>query len=234
MSDATALMHSKEKRAVLVRDAFEGTQVPISGSTKPATTSHNLGRLTIREESNVSVAFDERATGQALPDRMYPQAFDANSKAGFARVQIEKAKDDAIRALDFFNVSDISSMATQFSLIAACLLSAYRRADFNDALASVVAYIRRAVLVVDPTSASRQEVNSLVTALRSITMNPMIDYEEAANLVNALAAAGWNGENDAVAELVSAFLEDKNDGDETSEREVSLFRDDASITAGSE
>lgn len=223
MNDATELLRSEWKRAVLLRDSFEGTQVPISGEKKSTTASLDLGRVTIREALGVGVASDLRPTDPALPDRMYPQAFDVNAKAGNARVQIERAKGDACRALDFFNVSDISSMATQFGLIGACLLSAYQRTDFNDALASAIAYIRRAVLVADPTSISRSELNSLVVALRSISANPMIDLEEAAELVNALAATGWKGENKVVADLVAAFLEDDESGDEVSNRQISLF-----------
>lgn len=141
-------------------------------------------------------------------DRIYPHIFDEQLPPGQVIVCLNSALNDAQSALDAFGVPDFQTIATRFSQIAVAMAKAHPVTDFNESLGAVVSFIRRAMLYTSPAEVTRSALNSLVKALRSLHLNPMLDLDEASDLVDELINEKWHGEHDTANALITALLDD--------------------------
>ena len=154
--------------------------------------------------------------------RIYPHIFDEDAATGKVRSYILKALENAQYALDSYGVPDFESMNTSLMAIAAIMRSAHPLTEFNESFGAVVSFLRRATLSSSSEEVTRSALNSLVSALQSIAANPMIDLDEACDLIDKLSNEGWRGEHGVVEELV-AILFDELDTENNTELQASLF-----------
>lgn len=147
---------------------------------------------------------------KAPVERIYPHAFDDSDMAGQARVFVLKALEDARLALESFGEADLGSIGTRLSLIAAAMNSAHPLTEFNENLGAVVSFIRRAMLTMSGSDTTRPALNALVHVLQSLSLNPMIDLDDASDLVDKLVNEGWRGEHGIADELVAALFADSD------------------------
>ena len=159
--------------------------------------------------------FISRDSAHASIHRLYPHIFDTNSQAGEAIALIQHAKNDAILALDSFGEPDLNSTVSHLTNVASAMNSANQLINFNKSLNGVVSYIRRATLTVDINDISRSSLNTLASTLQSILENPMIDLDNASDLVEKLSSDGWKGEIEFVEALIAALLTDTEDNVQT-------------------
>lgn len=142
--------------------------------------------------------------------KIYPHVFDENTKAGQSLVYLRNAINDAKVAIDAFGEPDLQAVGTRLSQIAVTMGKVYSLSDFNASLSGVVSFIRRASLAVSNEELTRSALNCLVHALEMITANPMLDLDEASDLVDKLASDGWRGEHKIVNELIVALADDND------------------------
>lgn len=146
-------------------------------------------------------------------DRIYPHIFDPETQAGKVLPLIQHAIDDTTLALEAYGVPDMDATSTHLTNVAASMKSANSLIDFNKSLNGIVSYIRRATLTVDINNISRSSLNTLANTLQSILQNPMVDLDDASDLVEKLSSDGWKGEFEVVEALIAALLDD-TDNDE--------------------
>ena len=140
--------------------------------------------------------------------RLYPHAFDDAEPEGQSRAHLLSGLADARLALNAISESDFEELGVRLGIIANSLRSAQESAPNNGAYRSVVAFIRRAALVAQPTEISRAAMNALVLALRALSENPLIDLEDAAELSDQLASEGWRGDHAIAKEIIAGMLEE--------------------------
>ncbi len=150
---------------------------------------------------------DENISGNQSPvHRIYPHIFDEAAETGQAVNYINSALNDAQSALDAFDDSDFQTINTCITQAAAAMKQAYPLTLFNESLGIVISYIRRAALAVSIEDISRASLNALVQVLQLVASNPMIDLDDASDLVDKLSEEGWNGEHQIANQLIDTLL----------------------------
>jgi hypothetical protein len=145
-------------------------------------------------------------------ERIYPHVFDGDLPAGKALVHIGSAMSYARSALDAFAQPDLEAVRSYLAQIAAAMSGAYPKTEFNESLGGVVGFLRRAVLIADTGELTRSALNALSSALRSISENPMLDLDDAADIVELLEKEGWRGGHSLADEIIQLLLgEDEGD-----------------------
>ncbi|MDQ3775562.1 MAG: hypothetical protein M3461_15035 [Pseudomonadota bacterium] len=166
-----------------------------------------LRRRSAFSSTNLDDEDTRKEEATPLPvERIYPHVFDENLSAGQATVHVHNAVRDAQLAVEAFGEPDLQAVATYLGQIAAVMGSAYPLTEFNESLGGVVAFVRRATLAASSAELSRSALNALVYVLQSLVSNPMLDLNEASDLVDKLANEGWQGEHKVADELVAALL----------------------------
>lgn len=150
------------------------------------------------------------------PDRTYPHLFDEGGPAGQALLLIGRARDDARMALESFGDADLESVSSRLAAIAALMARAHQFTRFNESYGAVVSFLRRSALAGSGGDTSRSALNMLLQVLSSLSKNPAIDLEEAAELVDLLESEGWHGTFGPTEDLLAILLE-STDGDETTD-----------------
>lgn len=151
----------------------------------------------------------EPSTQVPLPvERIYPHVFDEDKKSGQALNYLRSAVNDAKAAIDSFGVPDMQTVGTRLVQIAATMSKTYPLTDFNESLGGVVAFIRRATLAAPSADLSRSTLNCLAHVLELMVANPMLDLDEASDLVEKLTNDGWHGEHILANELIRALSDD--------------------------
>lgn len=154
-------------------------------------------------------------------ERIYPQLFD-DSFAGQVNSHIDRALKDAQLALAAFSEADLEAVGDRLNLIAPAMARTHRLCDFNDSLGAVVSFVRRAVLTTSSADITRPALNALVHVLHSIAANPMIDLDDACDLIDKLSDEGWQGEH-GIADMLVAALLDYPDAEGDVEVQAQLF-----------
>ena len=144
-------------------------------------------------------------------DRIYPHIFDPETQAGQVIPLIQYALNDATLAIETYGQPDMHATISHLTNVAAAMKSANQLINFNKSLNGVVSYIRRATLTADINNVSRSSLNTLVNTLQSILTNPMLDLDDASDLVEKLSSDGWAGELEVVEALIAALLADTED-----------------------
>lgn len=166
----------------------------------------------------------ESKKAEALPvERMYPHVFDENIKTGQAIIYLRNALDDVNVAIDAFGEPDFGAVGTRLTQIAVTMGKAHALTDFNESLGAVVSFIRRATLAVSNDELSRSALNSLAHVLGFMATNPMMDLDEASDLVDKLSNDGWRGEHRLANELIMALVD--SSGLPSDEVQALLFPD---------
>jgi len=175
-------------------------------------------------ETRIKVWPDVAPTGEsnAVADRLYPQAFDEAVQSGQAMVYLRQALADANCALNFFSDGDLAQMSSQLNVVAVALKCAYEQIDFNDSLAGVVDFLRRATLTVDSAGVSIGALNMLVSAIAQLVSNPMLMLHDAADIAEKLSSQGWEGEHEDVDAIIKALLAEDRVADPA---QAALFQD---------
>lgn len=212
---------------------------PLSNSTedstinlsKAAQTNVSLGEeIKVRQQiisglnsTNLNIeTIDANQVKDASVERIYPHVFDEDAATGQVRNNILNALDNAQDALDFYSVPDLESMSTKITVIAVIMRSTHLLTEFNESLGAVVSFLRRATLNTPSEEMNRSALNALVNALQLIATNPMIDLDEACDLIDKLSNDGWRGEHGVAEELV-AMLFDELDIENNDELQGGLF-----------
>jgi len=147
------------------------------------------------------------ATGILPVERMYPHIFDEDIKSGQALGYIRSAISDAQVAIDAFGEPDLQTVGTRLTQIAVMMSKAHTLTDFNESLGALVSFIRRATLAASSVDVSRSALNALVNVLESAAANPMLDLDEASDLVEKLSDQGWRGEHALANDIVNALVD---------------------------
>ncbi|MFH1493721.1 MAG: hypothetical protein ABIG70_02870 [Pseudomonadota bacterium] len=147
-------------------------------------------------------------------DRIYPHLFDDSGPAARVRILIQRAIDDANIALEAFGEADLEGVGTRLTYIASTMSAAYEVIDFNESLAGAIAFLRRSTVTASGFDVSRSALNCLVQVLNSLRINPMVDLDEAAELVDTLSREGWNGEHLAIEALIAALIPNSVNSDD--------------------
>lgn len=148
-------------------------------------------------------------------ERIYPHVFDGDLPAGKALVHIRNAMNYARSALDAYGQPDLEAVKSYLAQVAAAMAGAYPMTEFNESLGGVVGFLRRAVLVVDTGELTRSALNALSFALRSISENPMLDLDDAADIVEGLEKEGWRGGHALADEIIQLLLGEGEDDRQT-------------------
>lgn len=164
-------------------------------------------------------------------NRIYPHVFDESNLAGQALIYLQSAITDAKEAIDAFGEPDLQEVTTRLTHIAAAMGKAHLLTEFNESFGGVVSYVRRATLLITSEDISRSALNSLLQALMSVAANPMLDLDEATDLIDKLAHDGWKGEHRLANELIMALTEDS---EITTEELQSLLFEVTETTEGRE
>lgn len=154
------------------------------------------------DQAELSVA------GHLPVERIYPHVFDEDKKSGQALNYLRSAVSDAKAAIDSIGVPDMQTVGTRLVQIAATMSKTYPLTDFNESLGGVVSFIRRATLAAPSADLSRSTLNCLAHVLELMVANPMLDLDEASDLVEKLTHDGWHGEHILANELIRALSDD--------------------------
>lgn len=147
--------------------------------------------------------------GELLPvNRIYPHVYDENIQAGQVHISLQAAISDTREALNAIGVPDLQAISSRLTNVAAAMKRAHLLTDFNESLGGVVSYIRRAALATPIDDVDRSALNSLLQVLQAMEANPMLDLDDAADLVDKLANEGWRGEHDLANELIKSLFSD--------------------------
>jgi hypothetical protein len=201
---ATILLESSDNVRSLIAKTSESQQDYVASS--PAI----VESLSVKVTGTAAPAEGKPAS----PESIYPHIFDEESVPGQARILIASALSDARRALDSFGAADLEAVGSSLAEVAATLREAHSFTAFNESLGGVVSYVRRAALTARAVEVSRASLNVLVHVLQTAYSNPMLDLDEAADLVEKLEKEGWHGELEVVSALVAALLDDDEEGAE--------------------
>lgn len=183
------------------RIATETLAVPATPPSRVKRTSSSGGTA---PEAEALTSFSE----QMPIDRIYPHLFDQEQKTGQALIHIRSAIGYTQASIDAFGEPDLVAVGGYLAQVATALSAAYLLTEFNPSLGGVVAFIRRAVLAVHITDISRSRLNTLQFALRSLNDNPMLDLDDAADVIDRLEKEGWCGEHALAEKIISALLDD--------------------------
>ena len=155
-------------------------------------------------------------------EQLYPHLFDENLAPGEARMLVISALKDANLALDAFGDGDLAAIESRLALVASTMKRTHHLTSFNESYGSVVSFIRRATLRANPGDVNRSGLNALVQSLDSLSANPSMDLDEAADLIDLLSDEGWKGEHEATSTLLK-FLFDESDLNENENLQSELF-----------
>lgn len=192
--------------------------------TESASSTQSLAPQTYTSKETVSEVVRQRRSGifsgtglddtaeafEAGPlpvEILYPHVFDEDIKSGQALVNIRSAISDAQAAVDAFGEPDLQAVSTRLAQIAVTMGKAHALTDFNKSLGAVISFIRRAMLTASSDEVSRSSLNALVNVLGLVAANPMIDLDDACDLVDKLSDEGWHGEHVLADELVKALID---------------------------
>ena len=163
------------------------------------------------------------AVGDAPVERIYPHVFDEDAASGQVRNHILKALENAQSALDSYSIPDFESMNTSLTVIAAIMSDAHLLTEFNESLGAVVSFLRRATLNTSSDEVNLPGLNVLVNVLQSMAANPMIDLDDACDLIDKLSTENWRGEHGVTDELVAILFGEI--ATENAELQTNLFDD---------
>lgn len=150
----------------------------------------------------------EHVKFEPLPvERIYPHVFDEDIKAGQCLVYLRSAIKDADDAIEAFGEPDFQAVGTRLAQIAVAMGKAHSLTEFNESLGGVISFIRRATLIASNDDISRPALNSLLNVLKLSVANPMMDLDEASELVDKLANDGWRGEHALANEIIRALID---------------------------
>lgn len=202
--------------------------------THETVSGENIDSLvfTSRKIIGAELGNDQIDSNNSVPlsaERVYPHVFDESIKAGQAIAYLRIAINDANVAIDAFGEPDMETVLTRLTQIAAAMGKAHSLTDFNECLGAVVSYIRRATLAVSNEELTRSALNSLIHVLGLMAANPMMDLDEAGDLVDKLSNDGWKGEHGFVNELILALVDSS---DLTADEMQILLHPDLSATEG--
>lgn len=188
---------------------IESTEVPLRDAQasldKWLATLMSSGAVPARSDYSLARG-DSLSQGRASFDRTYPQYSEPNSDFGLLRQDIERARSDVRLALEEFDGGDIGAMASNLSLAASVLSKSLHLADFNDALGSILAFAKRAMLLTQASEVSRGMLNVLLTTLGQLLDGALLDLDGAAEFADSLAAQGWRGEEVETAKFVAEMI----------------------------
>jgi hypothetical protein len=139
-------------------------------------------------------------------DRLYPHVFDPASAAGEALVHVQSAINDIQLAIDDYGDADLISVSSRLSQVGASMKKAHTHADFNECFGAVTSFVRRATLAAVPEDITRPALNSVLSGLRQLRLNPLLGLDEATDLIDRLSTDGWNGSHTTVEKIISALL----------------------------
>jgi hypothetical protein len=190
----------------------------------------HLKRVTGVNITSVAGESGENHISELTPiNRIYPHVFDEDIKAGQVLVLLKSAINDANDAIDAFGEPDLQSVSTRLTNIAVAMSKAHSLTDFNESLGGVVSYIRRAMLAASKDDLSRSALNSLLHVLKMMAVNPMIDLDDATDLVDKLSNEGWKGEHKLADEIIAALVAETEI--ESSEIQALLFPENQIATS---
>lgn len=159
-------------------------------------------------------------------EQLYPHLFDESLAPGEARMLVTSALRDANLALDAFGDGDLAAIESRLALVASTMKKTHHLTSFNESYGSVVTFIRRATLRANAVDVNRSGLNALVQSLRSLSSNPSMDLDEAADLIDLLSDEGWKGEHEATPALLKVLF-DESDLTESENLQPELFVSDA-------
>lgn len=195
-------------------------QVVESATPAAAAEAFDL-RALFRRISETGADTQHNAASESLPaltfEGIYPHLFDQTEGAGTAVALVRKARTNVDAALNALNDADLATVSSQVLEAAAHASKAHEHAGFNPSFGAVIGFIRRAALVADISDISRPGLNALSRVLLSLETNPALDLTDAVDLSESLSVEGWNGENDAVSQLVAALLDESQEEGEQSD-----------------
>ena len=148
--------------------------------------------------------------GHLSTQDIYPHVYDPQSteSAAFVLRDLQAAGNDLSIAIEEFSQGNLTSVATQLSLVAVRMASAHKQTSFNEALGGVVSHIRRVALSLDASEASIEQLMLVSRVLAELQATPMLTLGEAADLVVAMEDLGLTGEIPGLDELISSLLGD--------------------------
>lgn len=189
--------------------AFLKSQVPETTWTgnddAPLFSSRKISSTELEDEQ-----VETRKLGALSVKRIYPHVFDENKTAGQAVIYLRSAINDANVAIDAFGEPDLQTVTSRLTQIAVTMGKVHAMTEFNESLGAVVSFIRRATLTASNDELSRSALNSLVNVLGLMAANPMMDLDEASDLVDKLSNDGWPGEHKLANELVMALMDNSD------------------------
>lgn len=210
MTAATIISWDKITQASSIESvsssAFLKSQVPETTWTEdddvPLFSSRKISSTGLENEQ-----IEPRNLGTLSVKRIYPHVFDENITAGQAVIYLRSAINDANVAIDAFGEPDLRTVSTRLTQIAVTMGKVHAMTEFNECLGAVVSFIRRATLTASNDELSRSALNSLIHVLELMAANPMMDLDEASDLVDKLSNDGWRGEHKLANELVTALID---------------------------
>lgn len=140
-------------------------------------------------------------------ERMYPHVFDMQLEGGEVLVLVQVALKDVQTALNDFSNADLQTLSSRLSQVAAAMKKAQSLTYFNESFGAVVSFIRRATLSAVVADISLSALNALLSVLHTLLSNPMLNLDEASDLVERLSDEGWKGEHSVAGEILSALLD---------------------------
>lgn len=200
--DIEAPLQSRQKTSSSSVGTSQFDEIRFPAADQKILSSHEIG--TDVKGKN----FSDHLDAPSPIDRIYPHLFDDCDPSGEARAFVASAILDAQNALEAFGSNELQDLGTQLPLIANAMRKAHSLTTFNESYGAVTSFIRRATIAALPSELSRGALNALISVLHSLSINPMIDLEDAVGLIDTLSAEGWQGEHGAAKALVSALFEE--------------------------
>lgn len=186
--------------------AFLKSRVPdttwMGNDDVPLFSSRKISSTMLEDEQ-----VEPKKLGPLSVKRIYPHVFDENITAGQAVIYLHSAINDANVAIDAFGEPDLQTVGTRLTQIAVTMGKVHAMTEFNESLGAVVSFIRRATLTASNDELSRSALNSLIHVLELMAANPMMDLDEASDLVDKLSNDGWRGEHKLANELIMALMD---------------------------
>lgn len=207
--------------------SFLSAGAPASTVATIANNDFSLSTVVGITQISATGSAEVNASVPVLARRMYPHVFDEDAPTGKISIFIRSALSSSRSALDAYGEPNLSGVASYLAQVATSMRSAYPLTEFNENLGAVVAFIRRAVLANQASDLSRPALNALISALQSVESNPLIDLNDATDLIDRLSSVGWQGEYGDANRLISLLLDEGTTDDEEPQRDFFVAQPNA-------
>ncbi|VTU28797.1 hypothetical protein H6CHR_03064 [Variovorax sp. PBL-H6] len=145
---------------------------------------------------------------RADPRTLYPHYYDQTlpSNASFAIEHLKLAIKDMDSAVEAYANAQMGELWAALGIVAGSLNRAHAYTSFNEALGAVVSYAAQALNAPHYDTLNRDSLMAMQRCLYALVETPTMSLSDAADSVDDLEQAGWDGNDRSVSKFAHDLL----------------------------